>query len=119
MRVRLVVVRVLAILPLLLLSACNNMQLSYASATTPSGATIISTSGGAVHVQGGFPALLILGAAVLATAADGGMSDSSSFMTVTDPSGMRIPPAMLVDRLIVEQDCTKPIEDLTANLKCR
>ena len=114
-----VVVRVLAILPLLLLSACNNMQLSYASATTPSGATIVSTSGGAVHVQGGFPALLILGAAILATAADDGASDSSNFMTVTDPSGMRIPPAMLVDRLIAEQDCTKPLEDLSANLKCR
>lgn len=95
------------------------MQLSYASATTPSGATIISTSGGSLHVQGGVPALLILGAAILATAADEGASDSANFMTVTDPSGMRIPPAMLVDRLIAEQDCTKPIEDWSANLKCR
>jgi hypothetical protein len=40
-------------------------------------------------------------------------------MTVTELSGMRIPPAMLVDRLVAEQDCTKPIEDWSANLKCR
>ena len=111
--------RALAILPLLMLCACNNMQLSYASATTPAGATIISTSGGSIHVQGGLPAFLILGAAVLATAADGGASSASSFMTVTDPSGREIAPAMLLDRLVAEVDCTKPIEDLSANLKCR
>ena len=111
--------RAFGILLLLLSSGCNNMQVSYATATTPSGATIVSTSGGAVHVQGGVPALLILGAAVLATAADSGASSSSSFMTVTDPGGRQIAPAMLLDRLVAEQDCTKPIEDWSANLKCR
>lgn len=112
--------RALALLLVLLTSACSNVQVSYATATTPSGATIISTSGGSVHVQGGFPALLILGAAVLATAADSGTSSSaSSFMTVTDPSGRQIAPAMLVDRLVAELDCTQPIEDWSANLKCR
>ena len=111
--------RVLAILLLALVSACSNVQVNYASATTPQGATIFSTSGGAIHVQGGLPAFLILGAAVLATAADGGTSSASNFMTVTDPNGFRIAPEMLLDRLVAEQDCTKPIQDWSANLKCR
>ena len=111
--------RAFALLLLVLTSACSNVQVRYASATTPQGATILSTSGGAVHVQGGVPALLILGAAVLATAADQGASNSSNFMTVTDPNGFRIPPEMLVERLVAEVDCTKPIEDWSANLKCR
>jgi len=111
--------RAFGVLLLLLSSGCNNMQVSYATATTPQGPTIFSTSGGSIHVQGGVPALLILGAAVLATAADGGASASSNFMTVTDPNGFRIAPEMLLDRLVAEQDCTKPIEDWSANLKCR
>ena len=111
--------RALAIVLLVLVSACSNVQVSYVSSTSPQGATIFSTSGSSVHVQGGVPALLILGAAVLATVADQGASDASNFMTVTDPNGFRIPPQMLVERLVAEVDCTKPIEDWSANIKCR
>jgi len=110
--------RVFALLLVLLSSACNHAQVSYASAVTSSGTTIISTSAGSVHAQG-TPALLLIGAAVLATAAESGTRGASNFMTVTDPNGRRIAPEMLLDRLVAEQDCTKPIEDWSANLKCR
>lgn len=111
--------RALAILLPALVSACSNVQVNYASATAAQGATVFTTSGGSVQAQGTM-SLLLLGAAVLATAADPGTSNyKSSFMTVTDPNGYRIAPEMLVDRLVAEQDCTKPIEDWSANLKCR
>ena len=110
--------RAVALLLVFLTSACSHVQVNYGSVTTPAGAAVVTSGGGSVYAQGA-PALLLLGAAVLATAADSRTSSTSSFMTVTDPSGRQIPPAMLVDRIVAEVDCTKPIEDWSANLKCR
>jgi hypothetical protein len=86
--------RVACLLLLALASGCNHVQLS----------------GGALYVQSG-PALgAILAAAVLAANVDARSGSSP---------GMGPVPEMLADRTIAEQDCTQPIEDWSANLKCR
>lgn len=83
----------------------SNVQLS--SSGSPS--TGVST-GGSVHVQGHstFGALLAIG--IL-----GGVSYESDREM---PPSVRVP-ELDPSRRVVEQDCSKPIEDWSANLRCR
>jgi len=89
--------RAARLLVLALASGCNHVQLN----------------GGALHVQSGPVVGAILAAGVLAANVDA-RNDFSSGMAPNTPA-----PEMLADRAIAEQDCTKPIEDWSANLKCR
>ena len=75
-----------------------------------SGCHYVVASGGSLYVATGpaFEQALAVGA--LAANVDA----RNNFPAVSGP-----PPEMLLDRKVAEQDCTKPIEDWSANLKCR
>ncbi len=90
--------RAVCLLLLALASGCNHVQLS----------------GGSLAVQTGPAVLGILGAAVLATNIH---ARSAASPGTLDPN--RPAPEMLADRAVAERDCTQPIEDWSANLKCR
>lgn len=101
--------RRLAAAALLLLAAgCGgHANVQYVSSGSP--ATGIS-SGGSVSVQGSSTLGVLFAIAVLSGAAY--HSDREM------PPSQRAP-EMDPARRVVEHDCTKPIEDLSANLKCR
>jgi hypothetical protein len=69
----------------------------------------------------GVPAGLFISISVelSATAANifNGLMIAGLLVAANSPIGE--PPQMLEDRTINEQDCTRPIVDLTANLKCK
>ena len=98
----------------------SNVQLS--SSGSPS--TGVST-GGSVHVQGRstFGALLAIG--ILAGASYGSDRQDDVYGARYTPSPFSpMPPSVRVpeldaSRTVHEQDCSKPIENRTANLKCR
>ena len=74
-----------------------------------------------VSVQGGgsgAAALIGLGvaAAIYGAQADGAGYSANPFMAVTETAR---PPALAPGRRVNEQDCSRPIEDPSANLKCR
>jgi hypothetical protein len=72
-------------------------------------------TGGALQVQGGSGlAVVIVGAALIATAVDG-EPPTATFADL----GTRPAPDMQPDRSINEQDCTKPIDFTSGNLRCR
>ncbi len=82
-----------------LLSGCNHMQ----------------ASGGTLYIQAGPALVTAVGMAVLAA----NISARNEFSSGTMPSADQPIPEMVADRAVTEQDCTKPIEDWSANLKCR
>ncbi len=97
----------------LALSACAaHYELNAASGTgahagsLPAGSSVSSGSAGLqVQAGGGSPAVAIIAVGVLAAA---------NAATPEERAPARAP-----DRRIHEQDCSKPIEDPSANLKCR
>jgi hypothetical protein len=88
----------------LLASACTHVQIG-----ATSNASAASTTAAGLQVQGGGALTVVL---VAATLVAGTTQDLSDWM------GTRPRSEMKPDRVIVEQDCTKPIE-LTENLRCR
>jgi len=78
-----------------------------------SGCNHAQMSGGALYVQSGPVIGAMLAAAVLAANVDA-RNDFSSGILPNSPA-----PEMLADRAIADRDCTQPIEDWSANLKCR
>jgi len=92
-------VRAASLLLVPLLCGCNHVQLN----------------GGSLYVAAGPAAVAVVGAAVLAANIDARNDFSAgTALTLSTPA-----PAMVADRTVGEQDCTKPIEDWSANLKCR
>ena len=89
--------RAACLLLLALASGCNHVQLS----------------GGGLYVPAGPVVGAILAAGVLAANVDARNEFSSGILPNTPA------PAMLADRAIADRDCTQPIEDWSANLKCR
>ena len=75
-----------------------------------SGCHYVVASGGSLYVATGPAVEQALAAGTLAANVDA----RNNFPAATGPA-----PAMLADRAVAEQDCTKPIEDWSANLKCR
>src|SRR2546425_10956089 len=107
--------RALGVLLLILTSACTYTQVSYSSASMTSSGTTASTSSGALQVQGGRPlAFVLLGGLLIATAVDG----EPRPVSFAD-WGWRSAPEMKPDRAVNEQDCTKPIDLSSGNLRCR
>lgn len=98
----------------------SNVQFS----SSGSPATGVS-SGGSVHVQGGstFAALLAIGILAGASYAgdreyeSGGMQRRSSPFSPMQRHGAV--PELDATRTVNEQDCSKPIVDWSANLKCK
>ena len=75
-----------------------------------SGCHYVVVSGGTLYVS--------TGPAVASMAATGALvANVDARNNFPAPSGPA--PEMQRDRLVAEQDCTKPIEDWSANLKCR
>ncbi|SRR5579885_2920126 len=97
-------------LVLTLLAGCSTQyQLNAASGTLPPGGVAPGTtvSGGAAQLQaGGSGAAALLAIAILAGVA------------AAQPPAPPAPP-LAPSRRVNEQDCTKPIADPAANLKCR
>jgi hypothetical protein len=111
-----------------ILTACSHsqVQLNAGAASSSSSGGAISSSGAGVNVQGGgssAAALIGLGiAAAIVYRAEteregyGVRYNANPFMAITDSARA---PEMAPVRKVNEQDCTKPIEDFSANLKCR
>ena len=78
--------------------------------TLLSGCNYVVVSGGTLYVSTGQAVTTAAAAGALVANVDA----RNNFPAATAPA-----PAMLPDRAVAEQDCTKPIEDWSANLKCR
>jgi ABC-type phosphate transport system substrate-binding protein len=97
----------LALLALLVTGCGGHSNVQFASSGSP--ATGVST-GGSVSVQGSTALGTLLAIGVLA-----GASYHGDHVV---PPGPRVP-EMDPARRVVEVDCTRPIEDWSANLRCR
>jgi|SRR5205807_3622999 len=91
------------------IAGCSHGQLQFngGTASTTSGGTAISSSSAGLSVQasGATAAALI------------GLGIAGAVMYRSEASGWA--PALAPARRVNEQDCTRPIEDISANLKCR
>ena len=106
--------RAFAVLLLVFATGCNNLHASYVATSTTSAGTAVGSSGGAVYMQGGTLGVLILGGVLLSTFVEG----EPPLATFSDLA-MRPVPAMKADRVVSEQDCTKPVDLSSGNLRCR
>lgn len=100
--------RLAAVVLALLASGCgghSNVQFA-SSGPPPTGVA----SGGSVSVQGNSTFAVLFAIAVLS-----GVSSRSDLVLLPFQRVPELDPA----RRVAEQDCTKPIEDWSANLKCR
>ena len=90
---------------------------SVTAGTTAVGAQVTAASSGA-----GAIALFALAAAMMMTASTESASGTTTYnanpFAAIDGSSRR-PPELDASRRVHEQDCTKPISDWSANLKCR
>jgi len=115
--------RALALSLALVLAGCgghSNVRLNTGGA--PSGAS----TGTSVHVQSGtstFGTLLAIGVMVgMSHGSDRALEEAGGYSVVRPP--FAAPPAARVPELepsrrVVEHDCTRPIEDWSANIKCK
>jgi len=78
-----------------------------------------SASGGTLglHVQGGSAAAAIVAAGAVAALVASRDERGGRYRVL--PWEAAPPPALLEGRAVNLQDCTKPIKDLSANLRCR
>jgi hypothetical protein len=105
--------RALAVLLAASLSGCASNYAVYGSTF---GASSVAATGTAVVVNGGLYASITLGATAANVMAGIGVMTLLAAGNGLSPVG---PPPMREDREINEQDCTAPIVNLTANLRCR
>ena len=96
------------------LAGCSTANLSarggsFTTNTTPQAGTSVSGGSVGVNIQGGSAAGAVVAVAAI-VALTGIWRDAPS---------LRAAPDMLEGRAISEVDCTKPIEDWSANLKCK
>lgn len=103
--------------PVVLLAACSHTEVRVDSAA----AATRTQSGLQVQIESGRGLAALLGLTALTAAMfdyERGRMRDRAFM----PLGEARPDAaapLAPDRTISEQDCTRPIEDFSANLKCR
>ena len=98
----------------LLLAGCSHLTIDASSRST--------TGQAGLHVDSSSLGAVVVAGMVIAAAVDDAREPRPfpSFSTFTDWFRGTPPPAPLApDRRISEQDCTKPIEALGGNLKCR
>ena len=104
---------IVSTLAVLALSACAGANTEIATNTVagtavpPAGTTVVSGAVG-VSVAGGSAAAAIGAAGIL-----------GAMFYYNDEPRDRLPPPLLEDRSVNEHDCSKPIADYTANLRCR
>jgi hypothetical protein len=101
-----------SIVALLALSACSAN--TYIASNTAAG--VGSAATGTTVVAGGVSASVVGGSAAGALGAAGVLGNL--FYRGSEPLD-RAPPPLLKGRKVNEQDCTKPLVDYSANLRCR
>jgi hypothetical protein len=116
----------LLLLAAALIAGCSHGQVQYSggAVSTSSGGTAVNSSSAGLNVQGGgataaaLIGLGIAGAVIYRSenSAYGTRYNSNPFMAIT---GSDRAPELAPLRKVNEQDCTRPIEDSSANLKCR
>lgn len=105
--------------PVVLLAACSHTEVRVDSA-----AAATRTQGGLqVRIEGGRGLAALVGLTALTAAMFDYERDrmryrENRFMPLGETRPDMAPP-LATDRTISEQDCTRPIEDFSANLKCR
>src|SRR5258706_3116231 len=104
---------VAVVLVLVLATACTHVQIG---ATSNVSAAPSNAAG--LQVQGGGALTAVLLAATLVAGATQDLREPRPFRPFYDWMGARPPAEMQPDRVIVEQDCTKPIE-VSQNLPLR
>src|SRR5207302_9402585 len=91
------------------IAGCSHGQVQFngGAASTASGGTVISSSSAGLNVQasGSTAAALI------------GLGIAGAVIYRSEASGRA--PELAPVRKVNDQDCTRPIEDISANLKCR
>ena len=91
------------------IAGCSHAQVQFSggAASTTSGGTAISSSSAGLNVQasGSTAAALI------------GLGIAGAVIYRSEASGRA--PELAPMRRVNEQDCTRPIEDISANLRCR
>jgi len=96
---------------------------SYGGTTAAAGAgtgSAVASSGTVIAVNGGLYASISLGtAAANILAAATGLAIYAAMLQESGEFHLGAYPPMREDRAINEQDCTKPIMDMHANLKCK
>src|SRR5258706_8666092 len=105
---------VAVVLVLVLASACTHVQIGGTSNVSAA-----STTAAGLQVQGGGALTAVLVAATLVAGATQDLREPRPFRPFYDWMGTRPPAEMQPDRVIVEQDCTKPIDLSSGNLRCR
>jgi len=105
---------IVSALAALALSACAGANTEIASNTVagpltpPPPGTAVVAGAATVTVVSGSGAAALAGAVVL-----------GALFSYADEPRDRLPPPLLEDRSVNEHDCSKPIADYTANLRCR
>lgn len=97
-------------------AAVSGCASNYVVAGSTPGAAMAVTTGTAVVVNGGLWASISLSTAAANVLAGVGIA---SLLLAGNGISAVSPPPMREDREINEQDCTAPIVNFTANLKCR
>jgi len=117
--------RVASLLLVILLAGCSantNVRLGSGASTVPPGTSMTSSSVGA-QVRSGSVAGTLIGIGILAAAWHGGDRYAYDVRDRQDPLAPVSRPALESQldesRRVNEQDCTRPIEDWSANLKCK
>jgi len=106
-----------------MLAGCSHVSINAASQTSapPRSGTSFSSSGGLqVSASGGAAAAIVAGAIIVAALRE--PAQPGSFRSWSDFSDWfwgRPPPEMAGDRRIAEQDCRRPVDPSSGNLKCR
>lgn len=106
----------LAIAACVVLAGCSHGRIHYSAGATTAGT---SFSGASVHVQAGGSAAAALAALGLAAFIAAGSETTSTRPFVTERGAPTADAPLAPDRKVNEQDCTRPIADGYANLKCR
>ena len=109
-----------------ILAGCSHGQVQYSggAVSTSSGGSTINTSTSGLSVQAsGSNAAALIGLGVMGaimhrseSSSYGMRYNANPFLAITDSQRA---PELSPARKVNEQDCTRPIEDMTANLKCR
>ncbi len=96
-----------------------NVNAGYTGKATTTGGGKTSTSGGSVGVnmQGGSTAAAVIGVVVVGAALHAADSETMEQRDTLSPSPAKI--ELDSTRRVLEVDCSKPIADYSANIKCK
>jgi len=109
--------RLLLPIALLIAAGCSHVEIN---ASNQSNAFSSSSAGLQVSASGGAAAALVAGVIIVAALRE--PAQPGSFRSWSDFSDWfwgRPPPEMALERRVSEQDCSKPVDLSSGNLKCR